>query len=495
MCNFIKADGKKCGNAKTSEYCHIQSHKDAINNQKKIKVSEQEYKQTEPTQDTSSDMTPQPNTLTIMKQTADTNEYTNEMSTMTKELDVKIMSSTNEVVYIMDDNSNKNNQINCFKCKLSMTKKCISCANKEKVEQVPLFRCTTCKITETENSYSTCKPCKDKRTAEALVKIEANRARVAALKTVVKPVVEPVVESVVEPVVESVVEPVVESVVELVVESVVEPVEVVEQVVEPKVIKDAKWVIENKKYDPFLFDLCTIINDNWFKDRDNLWKLAGLLSKIPGEDKTKMKRTYCAILYTKLKRFDSNSAQLEFDDWINGKSSKYPSKLTISELKKIAGGCNSKAYNEWKDTYEPEVVQESKSKKNDNKIDIYSFLNEEAVIDICDITGISIDHVMAAMNDKDLRPIKWVEKYITPVQNNRHMDIDINDRSFVKFNQYLSELKFYNSVVANKFVSIFINRYYILFYGLSWIRETPTSNSMSPNTRDPLLLQSVPKCQ
>ena len=37
MCNFIKADGKKCGNAKTSEYCYIQSHRAEIINDKKIK--------------------------------------------------------------------------------------------------------------------------------------------------------------------------------------------------------------------------------------------------------------------------------------------------------------------------------------------------------------------------------------------------------------------------------------------------------------------------
>jgi len=99
--------------------------------------------------------------------------------------------------------------------------------------------------------------------------------------------------------------------------------------------------IEKKFYDSFLYNLCIIINDNWFKDRDNLWNLAGLISKIPGQTNDKLKCTYCAILYTKLKRFNSNAAQLEFNDWLDGgKSSKYNSKLNISKLKSIAGGCN-----------------------------------------------------------------------------------------------------------------------------------------------------------
>ena len=75
-------------------------------------LSEQEYKQqTEPIQD-NSDMTHQPeSTMTIIEQTANTNE--NKMSTMTEKRVVELKSNTkiNEL-YTSVDNSDKNNQIN-----------------------------------------------------------------------------------------------------------------------------------------------------------------------------------------------------------------------------------------------------------------------------------------------------------------------------------------------------------------------------------------------
>lgn len=61
------------------------------------------------------------------------------------------------------------------------------------------------------------------------------------------------------------------------------------------------------------------------------------------------------------------------------------------------------------------------------------FLEHEAAADISELTGISTDTVAAALSDADLRPVRWAEKYVEPLQiNHSQSALLLSSRSIYK---------------------------------------------------------------
>lgn len=219
-----------------------------------------------------------------------------------------------------------------------------------------------------------------------------------------------------------------------------------------------QYVMENKRYDPFLYELCTIISDNWFKQRDNLWKLAGLCYTTPGESLSSMRRTYCAILYTKLKRFDSKEAKDQFNSWEN---SKYHCKLTVRELKSIAAGCNAESYKEWKDKYEPEPVQEIKSKRSKKQSEDIEFSKTDLlrITKISQLTGIAYDKIIEGIdNVSSMLEEDWLEKYVNVVNR----PILGYKRQWQLYIRYIQSIRFTSRHAAAALLAMTIDHYVIL---------------------------------
>ena len=121
-----------------------------------------------------------------------------------------------------------------------------------------------------------------------------------------------------------------------------------------------EYYLQNALYDQRLYKLCCILKRSWFSDNNNTWNLAGALFRKQHVDLGLMRKTYLCILHTMTDRFDQAAALKVFNDW---KTSKYHPKLTESQIKSIAGGCDQTAYNQWKAEYEPKEIKEKKEKK------------------------------------------------------------------------------------------------------------------------------------
>ena len=349
------------------------------------------------------------------------------------EVVVELKPIKTDKLYDNVDNSNENIEINSV----------VESLVESVVESNPI--CWKCKINISENKNTRCQPCKD-----------AQKAKIA------KRVAEKTNKQVVQPVVESVAEPQ-ENFESNIVEA------------KPKTIEMSE-IIESKRYDQHLFDLCAIIHQNWFKQRDNLWKLAGLCYTTPGESTSLMRRTYCAILYTKLKRFSIKDACNEFDLW---KDSKYHCKLTITELKRIAGGCNSESYKKWKTTYDPEQVQETKttkSKKASKILLVDEFKNK--IIKIAN--GMyKREYGTGVIYEKQL-PYYYTRKYEDPMQFlNKILSNDERYRT-LKPNDCNNLLNFIKVIECPGFDFMRLDHNYIGFnngiYDMNLAEFTPTEN-------------------
>ena len=134
-------------------------------------------------------------------------------------------------------------------------------------------------------------------------------------------------------------------------------------------IKPLEYCLSNELYDQRIFKLCCMMKKSWFSDTKNLWNLAGMLYKKQHVDLKLMRKTYLCILKAMTDRFDQTAAMKEFSGW---EDSKYHPTLNEAQLKAIAGGTDSKAYNEWKDEYEPKEAKEkkkSKLKQDENEVE------------------------------------------------------------------------------------------------------------------------------
>ncbi|GMF28196.1 unnamed protein product [Phytophthora fragariaefolia] len=87
----------------------------------------------------------------------------------------------------------------------------------------------------------------------------------------------------------------------------------------------SELLLQSKDYDAYLFDLCSLINENWFKDRDNIWNFTRMVCQMQG-DATMNRQTYAAILANKFgKHFNESVAMTQYDS--EGPETKYPIKL------------------------------------------------------------------------------------------------------------------------------------------------------------------------
>ena len=129
-------------------------------------------------------------------------------------------------------------------------------------------------------------------------------------------------------------------------------------------VKPLQYCMENELYDHRLYKLCCIIKKSWFSDTNNLWNLAGMLYQKQHVDLDLMRKTYVCILRTMTDRLNVQTALGVFNEW---EDSKYHPKLNESQLKSMAGGNDSKTYNEWKDEYEPKEIKVEKSTKKADK--------------------------------------------------------------------------------------------------------------------------------
>lgn len=129
-------------------------------------------------------------------------------------------------------------------------------------------------------------------------------------------------------------------------------------------INDVQHCLSNELYDDRLFKLCCIIKPSWFCDTKNLWNLAGMLYHKQHADLRLMCKTYLCVLHFMTDRFNFSAAQKTFEEW---GSSKYHPTLNEAKLKSIAGGSDQRAYNEWKDEFEPKEVKPEKATKNGDK--------------------------------------------------------------------------------------------------------------------------------
>lgn len=223
----------------------------------------------------------------------------------------------------------------------------------------------------------------------------------------------------------------------------------------------------DEKHDSFMYDLCIIISQNWFKQRENLWQLAGVCYQMP-EDRELMLRTYCQILTKKLHRFDVDEATSTFNSW---KDSKYPCKLTILTLKSIAAGTDQDAYKEWKDKYEPEPIIQKTKKSNQTQLTeseafekVFDKVFESARI-VDDIkkllSGMSrtFDEFKDAMCDNTFNADElsyWADKYCT-IRNQATNSFTLNYNHFEKL---LKQIVF-RGELSSRFVCYFIHEFFV----------------------------------
>ncbi len=217
------------------------------------------------------------------------------------------------------------------------------------------------------------------------------------------------------------------------------------------------------------FDLCKMINFKWFWDPANLFSLANFLAKHPVADKQEMLHTYLLILKKKCANYDHDRAVIDFNKAID---SKYPATLTERTLKQLAGSNLKYAeeYKKWKEVHVLEPAREQKAKRSNSVDEIPRSESFELTFD-SDLINAELMKVLISMN-KSFDIFKevvcdpefgskelafWAKKHCS-IRNQAHNDYQL---SWLDFEKIIKMLVFDNYEIAERFISYFINEFFM----------------------------------
>ncbi|KAE9342987.1 hypothetical protein PF008_g9899 [Phytophthora fragariae] len=191
-------------------------------------------------------------------------------------------------------------------------------------------------------------------------------------------------------------------------------------------------VFKSKDYDEYLYDLCSLINETWFRDSTNMWKFTRTVYHMQG-DSMLYRRTFAAVLASKFgKHFDDTRAMIDYDRI--GSDTKYKDQGSITTLKSVAGGSNAEGYKNWKAKYDPEPIKIKTEKKTTEAADsetgakIESRLGKRWVAEvkrICEKTSIDYDKLLTGMLktieiNGDYCMMDWRDVFIQPMNRITH---------------------------------------------------------------------------
>ncbi|GMF47699.1 unnamed protein product [Phytophthora fragariaefolia] len=243
---------------------------------------------------------------------------------------------------------------------------------------------------------------------------------------------------------------------------------------------DIKWrrflLLQSKDYDAYLFDLCSLINENWFKDRDNIWNFTRMVYQMQG-DATMNRQTYAAILANKFgKHFNESVAMTQYDS--EGRETKYPVKVSISKLKAIAGGTDNTGYMAWKVKYEPEPIKGEKPKKEmDARVSDEDTLRNIKLLElIANATSIPAEELKAAITDESIDfAFEWCERYIKPT--NRPIADDFHKWGLIV--KYMHCYKFPDDDTAAKLLAMVVDLYFVIMVNGERYRRVDLTKDVS----------------
>jgi hypothetical protein len=258
-----------------------------------------------------------------------------------------------------------------------------------------------------------------------------------------------------------------------------------------KSLSQFELIKEAGSYHVELFDLCSLIKSTWFEDRKNIFQFSRMVAELPQTKDKPNSHTYGMIMRNAFgEGFDERRDMGVY--YSNRLDTKYPITTSISTLKAIAGGCNPEGYKAWRSKYDPDPIKVKKEKPDEASLSREESFEStfESQLIVARLGGMlacmdmTFDDFKAIMVDDSYQRTEfafWFEKHITPrIKNSMSLD---RLGKFRHFEQMIKTIKFADIEIAQRFIALFINEYFLFFVGDSkhcYIKRTPTDDNSNP---------------